>query len=61
MSIKHLNDAIEDYVIGIAVDVYAKRDEIYQQASEGLLDDDHEQVDMNAMDIIIDMVKEEMK
>jgi len=61
MSIKHLNDAIFDLVMEIAWDVYERSGSIHSEACEGLLDDDHEQVEMNARDIITEMINERMK
>jgi len=60
-NMKYLNDAIFEFVKEIAQEVYDSHDEIYSQASEGLLDDDHEEVDMNATDIITEMINERMK
>ena len=60
MSVRHLNDAIFDFAAEIAWEIYEKRDSIYSDASEGLLDDDHELIDINATDIIQEMIKEKM-
>jgi hypothetical protein len=61
MTIQHLRDQLQDLIHTIALEVYEAREDIYSSASEGLLDDDHEQVDMNASDIILDIVKERLK
>jgi len=61
MSMLYINDAIFEFVKEIAQEVYDKHDEIYREASEGLLDDDHEQVDMNVNDFIMEMINERMK
>jgi len=61
MTIQHLRDQLQDLIHTIALEVYEARDDIYSCASEGLLDDDHEQVDMNASDIIMQIVKEKLK
>jgi hypothetical protein len=61
MTIQHLRDQLQDLIHTIALEVYEARDDIYSSASEGLLDDDHEQVDMNASDIIMQIVKEKLK
>jgi hypothetical protein len=61
MTIQHLKDQLQDLIHTIALEVYEARDDIYSSASEGLLDDDHEQVDMNASDIIMQIVKEKLK
>jgi len=61
MTIQHLKDQLQDLIHTIALEVYEARDDIYSSASEGLLDDDHEQVDMNASDIIMDIVKQRLK
>jgi hypothetical protein len=61
MTIQHLKDQLQDLIHTIALEVYEAREDIYSSASEGLLDDDHEQVDMNASDIILDIVKERLK
>jgi hypothetical protein len=61
MTIQHLKDQLQDLIHTIALEVYEAREDIYSSASEGLLDNDHEQVDMNASDIILDIVKERLK
>lgn len=55
---KYITSLIGDLMLQVALDVYEKRDDIYRQASEGLLDDDHEEVDMNVSDIIEEMIEE---
>jgi hypothetical protein len=61
MNIKYIKDAIYDTMFNLAQDVYENKEEIYEQASEGLLDDDHELVEMNVLDILAEMVEERLE
>ena len=61
MTIKHIKDSIFDFTMEIAWDVFERSDSILSEASEGLLDDGHEEVNDNARDIIMDMINERLK
>jgi len=57
----NLKDNLEDLILQIALKVYHNADNIYRQASEGLLDDDVDEVDDNEQDIIRGMIKDILK
>ena len=59
-NLKFIYDAVEDLIMEIAWDVYERSDSIHSEACEGLLDDDVDEVEMNARDIIQEMIKEKM-